>query len=63
MEESDIQSMLIAKYFVLTRVEGLEGSELYAAMEEFTNEVRIIDPDILKEGIDIANNGFLPDEL
>ena len=52
MEESDIHAMLVAKYFMLTRIEELEGVELHAAMEEFTNEVKIMDEKKLRAAVE-----------
>ena len=56
MEEEDARSMLVAKYFLLTRVEkGKDAAEVKAAMEEFTNELIITDERKLRGAIEFAN--------
>ena len=55
IEEHDAHAMLVAKYFVFTRMQDLEGAELYAAMEEFVNELMITPDEKLREAIDSAH--------
>ena len=48
--------MLVAKYFLLTRVNKTEScDELDAAMEEFTNELVITEENVLRGAIEFAN--------
>lgn len=56
MKEEDARAMLVAKYFLLTRVNKTDSSEeLNAAMEEFTNELVITDENVLRGAIQFAN--------
>lgn len=56
MKEEDARAMLVAKYFLLTRVERTKScDELDAAMEEFTNELVITDENVLRGAIQFAN--------
>ena len=42
MAEEDAAKFLTAKYYILTRTEGMDDSaEIQAAMDEFTNELII----------------------
>ena len=55
MQEQYIQEMLVAKYFLLTRISKLGGKELDAGMEEFTNEIIIKDEQQLRGAIKYAH--------
>ena len=55
MDEEDARSMLVAKYFLLTKVGDKVGPNVNAAMEEFTNELIIMDEEKLRGAINFAN--------
>lgn len=55
MQEQHIIEMLVAKYFLLTRISNLDGDELTAGMEEFVNEIIIKDEDQLRGAIAYAH--------
>ena len=55
MDEEDARSMLVAKYFLLTKVGDKVGANVNAAMEEFTNELIIMDEEKLRGAINFAN--------
>ena len=46
--------MLCARYYMATRAEDLEGPEVQAAMEEFVNEIRLMDTDDLRLRVEEA---------
>ena len=56
MREVDAHSMLVAKYFLFKVRDGLEDVELYAAMEEFVNELMITPDEAMRRAIDNANS-------
>lgn len=56
MKEVDAHAMLVAKYFLFKVRDGLEDVELYAAMEEFVNELMITPDEAMRRAIDDANS-------
>lgn len=55
LKEEDARNVLMAKYFLLTRVQKLPSDEVNAAMEEFTNELVITDEEIFKGAVEFAS--------
>ena len=56
MTEEEAGKLLVAKYYLLTRVEKMDSNpEVQAAMEEFTNELIVSNPDDLRGAINFAN--------
>ena len=55
MKEADISKLLVAKYFLLSRVEKLKSSEAQAAMEEFTNELVMTDKEVMQGALAFVN--------
>ena len=56
MTEEEASRLLVAKYYFLTRVEMMENSpEIQAAMEEYTNELIVTDPDDLRGVVNFSN--------
>ena len=56
LEEEDARRLLVAKYYFLTSVEKMRNTpEIQAAMEEYTNELIVTDPDDLRGVVNFAN--------
>ena len=55
MKEEDITQLLVAKYFLLTKIDKKKSSEIQAAMEEFTNELVITDKEVMQGAISFVN--------